>query len=1187
MPPYFVNLLVGKLQNLILQQADILNLMSTFTHIHVHSQYSILDGASDISELLSQVKNLGMEAIALTDHGNMFGAKEFHNEAKKKGVKAIIGCEMYVAENSRFEKTGKEDRSGYHLILLAKNKTGYMNLSKLVSFAWLEGFYYKPRIDKELLFKYHEGIIVSSACLGGEVPQTILNIGKEEAEKKILQYKSVFGEDYYLELQRHKSGNPQMDADTFAKQQEVNAILTELAKKHNIKLIASNDVHFIRAEDAEAHDRLICLNTGKDLDDPNRLMYTKQEYLKSPEEMKELFSDIPEAVENTKEIADKVEVYDLDNHPIMPDFPLPGGFTDEDEYLRHLTYEGAKKRYAEITPEIQERIDFELSVIKKMGYPGYFLIVQDFLRAAREMSVSVGPGRGSAAGSVVAYCNQITDIDPLRYNLLFERFLNPDRVSMPDIDIDFDEDGRELVLKYVVEKYGKNRVGHIITFGTMAAKMAIRDIARVQKLSLPEADKLAKLVPERPGTKLKDAFREVRELEMARNSPNELVAKTLKFAETLEGSVRHTGLHACGIIISKDDLIEHIPVCTSKDSDLLVTQYDGNHVEAIGMLKMDFLGLKTLSIIKDSLENIKLSRSIEIDIQNLPLDDKETYELFSRGETTAIFQFESAGMKKNLRELKPNRFEDLIAMNALYRPGPMEYIPSFIHRKHGKEAIVYPIPEMENYLKDTYGITVYQEQVMQLAQSLAGFTRGQADSLRKAMGKKIRRMMDELKEMFVQGCMKNGHQEEVALKIWSDWEAFAQYAFNKSHSTCYAYIAYQTAYLKAHYPAEFMAAVLSRNISDIKKITGFMDECKRMGILVLGPDVNESNLKFTVNKEGNIRFGLGAIKGIGENAVNKIIEERISKGPFTNIYNFAERIHLQSINKKSFEVLAVSGAFDCFGELTREQFFGLDTKGYTFIDNLIRYGVNFQADKANQSNSLFGGMTKFEIPKIEIPVVSEWSKIERLNKEKELIGIFLSAHPLDEYQLEINNFVTHNLNQLGELSRLRGKDISVAGIVTAAKELLTKNGRPYGRMSIEDYTGSYEITMFGNDFVTFRNYFVMGYTILIKGRIAPRFQNENELELKVNKITLLSNVREELIKSITLKMPFTEITDDMIDRLIKLSEKNKGKILLKFKIYDRADGIAVDLFSRTKKINLTDDFMEFLNKNSIIEIAVN
>jgi DNA polymerase III subunit alpha len=1160
--------------------------MSSFTHIHVHSQYSILDGASDISRLITQVKNLDMEGIALTDHGNMFGIKEFHAEARRKGIKPIIGCEMYVAENSRFEKTGKEDRSGYHLILLAKNKTGYKNLSKLVSLAWLEGFYYKPRIDKELLFQHHEGLLVSSACLGGEIPQTILNYGTEEAEKRVLQYKAVFGDDYYLELQRHKSGDPQMDADTFAKQELVNAALIEIAHKQNIKLIASNDVHFIHAQDAEAHDRLICLNTGKDIDDPNRLKYTQQEYLKSPEEMYELFSDIPEAVENTREILEKVESYDLNSPPVMPDFPIPDECADEDEYLRFLTYEGAKERYGEITSEISERIDFELGVIKKMGYPGYFLIVQDFLHAARRMGVSIGPGRGSAAGSVVAYCNRITDIDPLKYHLLFERFLNPDRISMPDIDIDFDEDGRELVLKYVVDKYGKNRVGHIITFGTMAAKMAIRDIARVQKLPLPEADRLAKLVPERPGTKLKDAFREVKELENAKNSSNLLISQTLKFAETLEGSVRHTGLHACGIIISKNDLIDHIPVCTSKDSELLVTQYDGDHVESVGMLKMDFLGLKTLSIIKDSIENIRLSTGAEVNMDTIPLDDGKTYELFSRGETTAIFQFESPGMKRSLKELKPNRLEDLIAMNALYRPGPMDYIPSFINRKHGKEEIIYDIPDMEKYLQDTYGITVYQEQVMQLAQSLAGFTRGQADSLRKAMGKKIKKMMDEMKELFLEGCLKNGHKEEAVLKVWMDWEAFAQYAFNKSHSTCYALIAYQTAYLKAHYPAEFMAAVLSRNINDIKKITVFMDECKRMGISVLGPDVNESHLKFTVNKNGHIRFGLGAIKGMGENAVSKIIEERNAGGAFRDVYDFAERIPLQTINKKSFEALAVSGAFDCFGDIRREQFLENDNRDLSFTDQLIRYGNKFQEIKNHRHETLFG-RSVIEFPRPEVPFAVEWTKIERLNREKELVGIFLSAHPLDDYELEISNFVTHNMNQLTDLQALKGKDIAIAGIVTEGKELVTKNGRPYGRMTIEDYTGPFQIMMFGNDFITYRNYFKSGYTLLIKGKVGQRFQNEKELELKVNKMTLLSNVRDELVKSITLKIPYSGIDKDFIQQLVRMADSHKGQVLLKIKIYDRSDGVSIDMFSRTRKVSLSDEFLDFLKKNSLIDISIN
>ncbi len=930
-----------------------INGMKDFIHLHVHTQYSILDGASNISVLMNKVKEYEMKAVAITDHGNMFGVKAFHNIARRNGIKPIIGCEVYVAKNSRFDRTEKEDRSGDHLILLAKNKTGYQNLVKLVSYAWIEGHYYKPRIDKELLEKYHEGIIASSACLGGELPKAILNEGYERAEEIILQFRELFGEDYYLELLRHKTGNPEIDEDTYKRQEIVNEKLIHFSRKHNVKLIATNDVHFINEEDAEAHDRLICLNTGTDLNDPTRLRYTKQEFFKTKEEMNDLFADIPEALENTLEVAEKVENYKLNHEPIMPDFPIPSGFENEDEYLRHLTYEGAKERYDELTDEIKERIDFELSVIKKMGYPGYFLIVQDFLKAAREMDVVVGPGRGSAAGSVVAYSNRITDIDPLKYNLLFERFLNPDRISLPDIDIDFDEDGRDRVLNWVVEKYGINRVAHIITFGTMAAKMAIRDVGRVQKLPLAEADRLAKLVPERPGITLSQAYREVKELENAKSSANELISQTLKFAETLEGSVRHTGLHACGIIIGKKDLIEYLPLCISKESNLLMTQYDGNYVEDVGMLKMDFLGLKTLSIIKDALTNIKDSKGIEIDINNIPLDDKKTYELYSRGETTGLFQFESSGMKKYLRELQPNRFEDLIAMNALYRPGPMEYIPSFIKRKHGREKILYDLPVMKEYLEDTYGITVYQEQVMQLSQTMAGFSRGQADSLRKAMGKKQKKVMDDLKEKFIEGCKKNGYNENKIIKIWQDWQAFAHYAFNKSHSTCYANVSYQTAYLKSHYPAEFMAAVLSRNINDIKKITILMSETRRMGISVLGPDVNESFLKFMVNKDGNIRFGLGAIKGMGENAAHTIIKEKKSNGNYKDCFDFVERINLYSVNKKNIEALATAGAFDCFPDVKRGQYFALDKKGSSFIENLVRYGNKVQNEKRTSQKSLF------------------------------------------------------------------------------------------------------------------------------------------------------------------------------------------------------------------------------------------
>ncbi len=1161
--------------------------MQNFTHLHVHTQYSILDGASNIRNLIAKAKGDGMTALAITDHGNMFGVKEFFNEARSQKIKPIIGCEVYVAENSRFEKTGKDDRSGYHLILLAKNHTGYKNLVKLVSMSYTEGFYYKPRIDKELLWKFREGLIVCSACLGGELPQVIMNKGESEAERVALEYKKYFGEDYYLELQRHPSGDPKIDKDVLENQNKVNSILVKLAEKTDIKLIVSNDVHFINDIDAGAHDRLICLNTGKELDDPDRMRYTRQEYLKSVTEMYALFSDIPAALENTMEIAAKVEEYDLNHLPIMPDFPIPEGFSNEDQYLAHLTYEGAKKRYKVISDKIRERIDFELSVVKKMGFPGYFLIVQDFLNAAREMGVSVGPGRGSAAGSVVAYCNYITDIDPIRYNLLFERFLNPDRISMPDIDIDFDEEGRDLVLNYVVKKYGKDRVAQIITFGTMAARMAIRDVARVQKLPLPQADKLAKLVPERAGTTLKMAYKEVKELSEARKNGEEDIKQTLQYAETLEGSVRHTGLHACGIIISGNELTEHIPVCTSKDTKLLVTQYDGNHVESVGMLKMDFLGLKTLSIIKDAIETIKKSKNEDIDFDSIGLEDAKTYELFARGETTAIFQFESAGMKKHLRDLKPNRFEDLIAMNALYRPGPMEYIPTFIKRKHGREEISYEVPVMEKLLQDTYGITVYQEQVMLLSQEMAGFSGGQADSLRKAMGKKKKAEMDKLRELFTEGCLKNGYEEKIVKKIWADWEAFAQYAFNKSHSTCYAMIAYQTAWLKAQYPAEFMAAVLSRNISDIKKITVFMDECRRMGIEVLGPDINDSELKFTVNKEGNIRFGLGAIKGVGESAVEKIIEERLKNGPFKDIFDFAERVNLHAVNKRAVEALAAAGAYDEFSEISRHQFFATDLKGTTFIESLIRYGGKIQADKITPQGNLFGDDSGLIYPKPEIPKVAEWTKVEKLNRERELIGIFLSAHPLDDFRLEIENLTTHSLTDLHDLDELKNREIIIAGIVNNVKEAYTKKGNPFGRMTLEDYRNSWELTLFGKDYITYKNYFVKDCPLLIKGKIQPKFYNEDELELKIKSMSLLSDAREDLIKSISLDIPLSFINKDSIEKLGELAENNKGDITMKFRLVEREDNMAVSMFSRSKRISLSKEVLNFLEKHPDIEIRLN
>ncbi len=1154
-----------------------------FTHLHVHTQYSILDGASNIARLIKKAKDDNMKALAITDHGNMFGVKLFHKIAKKEGIKPILGCEAYVARNGRFEKKTKEDRSGNHLIILAKNKIGYKNLIKLISYAWIEGHYYKARIDEELLFKYSEGLIISSACIAGVIPQKILAGRIEEAENYITKYKGVFGNDFYLELQRHQTGNAEYDANLLALQQKVNEAVLELGKKHDVKCIATNDVHFINKEDAEAHDILICLNTGADIDDSSRMRYSGQEFLKTQKEMNKVFADIPEVINNTMEIVDKVEDYELNTAPIMPDFPLPQGFDSEDEYLKHISYKGAELRWPGLNEEIKERLDFELETIKSMGFPGYFLIVWDFLKAARKMGVSVGPGRGSAAGSAIAYCLKITDIDPIKYNLLFERFLNPDRISMPDIDIDFDEEGREKILNWVVDKYGQKRVANIITFGTMAAKMAIRDVARVQKLPLNEADKLAKMVPDKPGTTLEKAYNSVPELEAEKRSSNHLIAKTLDFAETLEGSVRHTGVHACGIIIGKDDLENYVPLSTSKDSKLYVTQYDGKHIEDVGMLKMDFLGLKTLSIIKDAIENIKISKKIDLEIDKIPLTDSKTFELYAKGETTGLFQFESDGMKKYLKALKPNRFDDLIAMNALYRPGPMDYIPSFVNRKHGKEKIEYDLPDMEEHLKETYGITVYQEQVMLLSQKIAGFTKGQADSLRKAMGKKIKAMMDDLKGKFIEGGIDNGHNKKVLEKVWKDWEAFAQYAFNKSHSTCYAYISYQTAYLKAHYPAEFMAAVLSRNLNDIKKITIFMDECKRMGLQVLGPDINESYSKFTVNNTGAIRFGMTAIKGVGGAAVEYIIKERVDNGGYKNIYNFVERLNLRVVNKRNLEALVVSGGIDNIGGLKRSQYFAQQNgDGSTFIETLIKYGNKLQGESDN-SQSLFGGVSDYQVKKPEAPSCDEWNKIDRLNKEKELIGIYLSAHPLDDYKIEIENFCNTKLSSFNDLKRLRGKDIKIAGIVTTTEERTTKNGKPFGSVTIEDYSDSHKITIFGKDYLDFKKYFTEGYSLFLKGAIQHKFNNpDSDLEFKVKSIDMLAEIKNTMIKSIALKIPIDNLNDNLIEDIEKIAESNKGDALLKFLIYESSTKVWIQMFSRTHKVNVSQKLIDSIKENPMI-----
>jgi DNA polymerase-3 subunit alpha len=1164
--------------------------MVDFVHLHVHSQYSILDGACKLPDMIEKAIADGMQGVAVTDHGNMFGIKEFHDEVSKyPGFKPIIGCETYVARRGYKDKTELIDRKGDHLILLAKNFIGYQNLSRLISLSWIEGHYYKPRIDKELLKQYHEGLIASSACLAGEIPRAILAGSPEKALQVINEYKEIFGEDFYLELMRHQATDPTRDSSVYQRQSTVNIALLELSRKTGVKLIATNDAHFLNEQDADAHDRLLCLNTGKDLDDLTRLRYTGQEFFKTRLEMQELFRDVPEALENTMEILEKIEFFKLNRDPIMPDFPIPENYTDADEYLRFLTYEGAKKRYPEITPAIEERIEFELQTIKEMGYPGYFLIVQDLLKAAREMDVSVGPGRGSAAGSVVAYCTNITDIDPLKYDLLFERFLSFDRVSMPDIDIDFDEDGRDKVLRWVVEKYGKDKVAQVITFGTMAAKMAIKDISRVQKLPLADANMLAKLVPDRPKITLKQAYKEVQELDEARRSNNPLIAETLKFAEILEGSVRHTGLHACGIIIGKHNLIDYIPLTTAKDSQtLLVTQYDGEHIEKVGMLKMDFLGLKTLAIIKDAIINIKRSKSVEIDLETIPFDDALTYQLFSQAKTTGIFQFESDGMKKYLRELKPNRIEDLIAMNALYRPGPMEYIPKFINRKHGREKIEYDVPVMEKYLKDTYGITVYQEQVMLLSMELAGFTRKQADSLRKAMGKKIEDLMADLQPKFFEGCKNNGISEETARKIWTDWESFAKYAFNKSHSTCYAYVAYRMAYLKAHYPAEFMAAVLSRNMHDIKEITNFIEECKRMSIDVLGPDINESEQHFMVNKKGQIRFGMLGIKNVGENAVLNIVDERTKNGPFRDIFDFLARVDLRSVNKRSLESLAKAGGFDSFPGTHRAQYF-YKTPGeeIIFLEKLLRYASDIQARASSKQQSLFEGEQEIMLPGIELPACPPMRKMDQLKFEKDIIGFYMSGHPLDEYKLEIENFCTVSVGELkSDIKSYKGREVIFAGIITEATQRTGKTGKPFGSFIVEDYFDSIQILLFSEEFLKVKHFLEVDSFVYIKAKVESRYDAPDQMNLRINTITLLQEVFEKFAKSITVSLSLQDVTKENIDSLHTLAKKHKGKNMLRIQLKDEEEKLYIELPSKKFRVE-AKAFSQELSESLQLSFKIN
>lgn len=1265
--------------------------MEPFIHLHVHTQYSLLDGQASIDALINKAYDDGMRAIAVTDHGNMFGIKEFFNKVNKKNgkvqgtikdlqkelktlgakeertdeenarlaeipgllekakgdlFKPIIGCECYCARNHRLQKTEKEDRSGWHLIVLAKNMTGYKNLIKIVSQSWTEGFYGRPRIDKELLEQHREGLIVCSACLGGEIPQKIMHGNIHAAEEAVLWFKQLFGEDYYLELQRHETHRVDADQTVYKHQVEVNKVLIELAHKHGIKIIATNDVHFVNEEDADAHDRLICLSTGKDLNDPNRMRYTKQEWMKTTAEMNQIFGDVPDALRNTLEIADKVEFYSIDSGPIMPTFNIPEDFGTEEgyrqkltekdlfdeftrdengnvvlsqadaeakikklggydklyrikleaDYLAKLTYEGAKPRYGDpLSDEVKERLNFELHIMKTMGFPGYFLIVQDFIRAAREeLGVSVGPGRGSAAGSAVAYCLGITKIDPIKYDLLFERFLNPDRISLPDIDTDFDDDGRGEVLRWVTEKYGAERVAHIITYGTMATKSAIKDVARVEKVPLAESNRLAKLVPDKipdmKKFKLKDAIEYVPELKEAANGTDPLVRDTLKYAQMLEGNVRNTGVHACGVIIGRYDISDVVPVSTAKDKDtgeeMLVTQYEGSVIEETGLIKMDFLGLKTLSIIKDAIENVRLTTGHDLDIDHISLEDPATYKLYCEGKTTGTFQFESAGMQKYLKELQPSKFEDLIAMNALYRPGPMDYIPSFIARKQGKEEIKYDIPVMERYLKDTYGITVYQEQVMLLSRLLANFTRGESDALRKAMGKKLIEKMNALKTKFLSGGKANGYEEATLNKIWADWEKFASYAFNKSHATCYSWVAYQTAYLKANYPSEYMAAVLSRSLSNIADITKFMDECKAMGIQVLGPDVNESILKFSVDKQKNIRFGMGAVKGVGESAVQNIIEERKKNGPYKDLFDFVERVNLSACNKKNIESLALAGAFDSF-HVQRESFFVDNGKGETFLDVLVRYGNKYQTDKATAANSLFGDDNFVAIAKPEIPKAERWSDLERLNKEKDLVGIYLSAHPLDEYRIILQYVCNTGMVELNDKESLVGREVLAGGIVTGFREGTTKTGNPFGILKVEDFTGSGEIALFGQDYIEYSKYGKPGMYLLISGKMEARKYNDKIFDFRISSIKLLPNEKDKLIDNIRITVPIHDLDEPMINELSTLIKNNPGNSLLYFRVVDGSNNIALNLFSQNVRLKITKELIDYLTESETIDFKIN
>lgn len=1171
-----------------------------FSHLHVHSQFSILQATSDIGLIVSKAKEHNMPAIAITDHGNMMSAFHFVKAALKEDIKPVVGCEFNVCQNCR-DKSRQDN--GNQAVLLAKNKNGYQNMAKLASYAYTEGFYYLPRIDKELLVQYKEDVIATTGGLWGEVPYLILNVGETQAEEAFVWWKEQFGDDFYVELNRHG----------LEEENHVNEVLLRFAEKYDVKYFAANNTYYSKKEDSKAHDILLCVKDGETVEKPKKYIGKRgrefrfgfpndEFYIKSQEEMKKLFADLPDAIVTTNEIVEKIEPFELARDVLLPKFEIPDEFKDprddddpklkngENNYLRHLTYEGAKKRYGDITPEIQERLDFELEVIRKTGYPGYFLIVQDFTTAAREMGVSVGPGRGSAAGSAVAFCIGITNVDPIKYDLLFERFLNPDRVSMPDIDIDFDDEGRGRVIDYVIKKYGANQVAQIITYGTMAAKSSIRDTARALGLPLPEADRVAKLVPDIKLNKLfslddkaladklkqnGDMIAMAKELKQISDG-TDLTAQTLNQARILEGSVRNTGIHACGVIITPDDITNFVPVALAKDSDMWCTQFDNSVVENAGLLKMDFLGLKTLTLIKDAIRIIKERHDIDIDPDAIPLDDTETYELFQRGETVGIFQYESPGMQKYMRELEPSVFADLIAMNALYRPGPLEYIPSFIKRKHGIEEITYDLDDMQEYLEETYGITVYQEQVMLLSQKLAGFTKGEADMLRKAMGKKLLALLEQLKPKFINQGAEKGHPKDKLEKIWKDWEAFASYAFNKSHSTCYAWVAYQTAYLKAHYPAEYMASVLSNNMNDIKQVTFFMEECRRMGIKVLGPDVNESKSKFTVNQEGEIRFGMGAIKGSGDAAVQAIIEEREENGTYSDLFDFTSRVNLRQVNKKTFEALAMAGAFDCFAAYHRRQYLYAPDNEMTLIEKAIKYGNRLNADKNSAQQSLFGGENAVEIPKPSVPDCEPYGETEKLNIEKEVVGVYISGHPLDQFKFEIQYFCNSKVSDLKNLDGKIGHEMTVAGIVTDAAHKMTKNGKPFGILTLEDYDEHHTFYIFSDDYIRFKEFISPGWYLYIKGKVAQKPWGDKQLEFKIQDIQILGDIREKMSKGLSLFLQTEYISVDMIDRLETLATEYPGNCKLKLRLRDEKEKMEVELLSRKYMIHPKDELLQEL-----------